>query len=135
AAAMMGIGSIFYLPYTAVIADFIKQIEGRSIILTSIQIAGGVVGQITFFIPSLILAAAAFRPERNMETSLAMSDVAWLTFMTAWPPFVLQFASLGIAILMDSRPKPFFPRWFGFFHFWLIMTFFPATLAMFFKTG
>jgi hypothetical protein len=133
--ACMGIGSIFYVPFTILIADFIRKIESPSIMLSSAQIAGGVIGQITFFIPSFIFAAAAFRPDRSAELILAMSDVAWITFMTAWPPFCLQFASLGIAIFMDQRTDRPFPRWVGFLQFWNCMLFFPATLALFFKTG
>lgn len=95
AMALMGIGSIFYLPFTIVITDFIKKIEGSSTILSTTQVVGGVVGQITFFIPSFIWAAAAFRDGRDPQVILAMSDIAWITFMTAWPPFFLQFVAQG----------------------------------------
>jgi len=135
AMALMGIGSIFYIPFTIALADFIKKIEGDSIILSFTQLAGGIVGQITFFIPAFIWAAASFRADRDPEVILAMADVAWITFMTAWPPFVLQFASLAAAIFMDKRADPYFPRWSGYFQVLISVTFLPATLALFFKTG
>jgi hypothetical protein len=35
----------------------------------------------------------------------------------------------------DKREKPIFPRWFGYFNFWIGIMFIPGELIWFFKTG
>lgn len=129
------IGATFYLPWTMFLADYIKRLEGNSFFLSGTQFAAGLMSSITFFIPSFIWACASFRPERDPAVVQGISDIAWLIFITSWPPFVLQYVCLAIAIFSDKRPTPGFPRWSGYLQILISLSFIPASLALFFKTG
>jgi hypothetical protein len=64
---LMIVGSACYLPWTVVLADLIKEIEDRSSFLYGTQLAAGVMAAGTFFLPAMVWATAAFRPERSPE--------------------------------------------------------------------
>ncbi|MFY1621230.1 hypothetical protein, partial [Micromonospora sp. WMMD736] len=49
--------------------------------------------------------------------------------------FVLQLVLFGVAVLIDRRDTPIFPRWLGYVNIWLAITFTPASFLVFFKTG
>ena len=131
----MVIGATFYLPFTMLISDLIKEIEGKSYFLSGTQLACGILSMLTFFLPAYNWTAAAFRPERSPEITQAFVDQGWLMFITANPPFLMQYLAIAIAIFMDKRPVPAFPRWAGFMQLWVGLIFFPGMLAIFMKNG
>lgn len=133
--ALMIVGSAFYLPWTMLLSDLVKEIEGQSFFLSGTQLAAGVASMMTFFIPSYNWAVAAFRPERMPEMTQLLVDQGWLMFITGIPPFIMQYAILGIATFTDRREVPIFPRWSGYLQVWVSLSFLPAYLAFFFKTG
>lgn len=131
----MILGATFYLPWTMLLSDIIKQIEGQSFFLSGTQLVAGVMSQVTFFVPAYMWAAAAFRPERNPEITQAMVDQGWIIFITGIGPFILQYAILAFAIFLDKRPVRAFPRWVAYLQIWVAISFVPALLAFFMKTG
>jgi hypothetical protein len=133
--AFMGFGAALYLPWTAVLADLIREIEDRSHFLSLTQVAAGVMSAMTFFLPALIWAAAAFRPQRSPEITQALVDMGWLLFITPIAPFILQYLVLAIAVFIDKRAQPIFPRWAAYLQLWVCVTFLPALAAYFFKRG
>lgn len=132
---LMVIGSALYLPWTALLSDFIREVEGPSRFLSGTQLAAGVMSASTFFLPALIWAAAAFRPARNPEITQALVDLGWLLFITPIVPFIVQYLTLAAAIFTDRRSEPTFPRWVGYLQVWISITFLPAFAAYFMKTG
>ena len=58
----MTVGAVFYLPFTMLLSDLIKEIERPSALLAGTQLAAGILCTLTFFIPAYIWTAAAFRP-------------------------------------------------------------------------
>jgi hypothetical protein len=132
---LMIVGSAFYLPWTAVLADLIKEIEDRSSFLSATQLGSGVMAAMTFFLPGMIWAAAAFRPERSPAITQALVDLGWLLFITPIAPFIVQYVTLAIAIFADKRARPAFPRWAGYLQLWISVTFLPALAAYFMKRG
>jgi hypothetical protein len=134
--ALMGFGAALYLPWTAVLADLIREIEGpRSHFLSATQVAAGVMSAITFFLPALIWAAAAFRPQRSPEITQALVDLGWLIFITPIGPFIVQYVVLAVAVFIDKRAQPAFPRWAAYLQLWVSVTFLPGLAAYFFKRG
>ena len=125
-----------YMPFTAAITAQMRRIEhARTPVLTYTQLGCGVATILLFLIPALIWSVAAFRPERPAEITQALNDLGWFFFVM---PFVLGFTqnlALGFTIIGDRRPKPVFPRWLGFFNFWIAVLFVPGCLLTFFKTG
>lgn len=134
-AAFMTVFSSLYLPWTVVLSSFIKPIEAPSSILSKTQIVGGVMAQMTYFLPPFMWAVAAYRPLRNPEITQAFIDAGWLIFITGIGPFILQYAALGIAIFSDKRATPAFPRWAGYLQVWISISFVPAIMPFFMKTG
>jgi hypothetical protein len=132
---LMSFGAVFYLPWTMVLSQLIKEIEGRSYFLAGTQLAAGVVSTMTFFLPAFLWTTAAFRPERNPEITQALVDLGWLFFITPIAPFILQYTILAIVIFGDKRPQPAYPRWAAYLQLWVSLSFMPAIIAFFMKTG
>lgn len=132
---LMSLGAVFYLPWTVTLSSLIKEIEGKSFFWSATQLAAGIVSTLTFFLPAFVWAAAAFRAERNPEITQALSDLGWLLFITPIAPFMMQYIILGIVIRSDKRSQPAFPRWAAYLQFWVSLSFVPAVIAFFAKTG
>jgi hypothetical protein len=131
----MSIGSVFYLPWTVVLSSLIKEIESTSFFWSATQLAAGIVSALTFFLPAFIWTTAAFRAERNPEITHALVDLGWLLFITPIAPFIMQYVILAVAILSDKREQPAYPRWAAYLQLWVSMSFLPALIAFFAKTG
>jgi hypothetical protein len=131
----MTLGAVLYLPWTMLLSDLIKEIEGKSFFLSGTQLAAGVISTVSFFLPGFLWAVAAFRPDRNPDVTQALVDLGWIMFITAIGPFILQYAILAVAIFIDRRPVPVFPRWAAYVQIWVSVSFLPGVVAFFMKTG
>jgi hypothetical protein len=123
------------VPFQAVIAIQMRRIEGRSPVLSYTVLAMGAVNCILFTMPILIMTAAAFRPARDPALTQLLNDLAWIPFIIAFPPAVVQNIAIAIAVLGDRAPRPVFPRWVAYFNLWAAFLFLPAGLLTFFKHG
>jgi hypothetical protein len=132
---LMSFGAVCYLPWSMVLATLIKEIEGKSVFLAGTQLAAGVLSTMTFFLPAFLWTTAAFRPQRNPEITQALVDLGWLFFITPIAPFILQYTILAIVIFGDRRPQPAYPRWVAYLQLWVSLSFLPAVIAFFLKTG
>ncbi len=126
----------FEYPFVVVTSLQMRRIEGGWGLLSMVQLTTGVVAPIGFFFPLAILSAAAYRPESHSADVLsAMSDVFWLMFVGNACIYVLQVWSIGLAVLVDRRPKPVFPRWFGHLNLVLGVLLIPGAFVFLAKTG
>jgi len=131
--ASLGLGLIF--PLVVLITLKMMRIEGRTPLLSFIQlITGGATG-VLLLIPILVMTIASFRPAQDPHVIVALSDLGWLLFITPIAPFMIQNVSIGLAVLMDRSPAPVMPRWVGYFNFCVAAMFIPDVLAFFFKHG
>ena len=131
--ATVGLG--FLAPMTAAIASAMLRIKDAPPVLALLQVIGGVGVVMMTVIPTILMNVAAFRPDRNPAVIQAINDIAWLLFVTPIVLFFLQEVPIAVAILMDRSPKPMFPRWIAYANLWIPLTFLPALLPYFFKTG
>jgi hypothetical protein len=122
-------------PLMAVISTQMMRIEGRRPVLSLLQLAAGVVTWVMLFIPMLIMNVAAFRPDRSPEITMALTDLAWILFVTPIGPFIVQNLAIALAVFSDQTTPPVFPRWVGYANIWVALLFCPAAAAYFFKTG
>ncbi|MGQ0698447.1 MAG: hypothetical protein ACT4PZ_09405 [Panacagrimonas sp.] len=124
------------VPFVAAISAQMRRIEHpASPVLTYTQLVAGAAGVLFFIIPAMIWTVAAYRPERSPEITQTLNDIGWLFFVM---PFVLAFVqnfALGFAVISDRRQRPVFPRWLGYFNFWIALLFVPGCLITFFKSG
>ncbi|MDB5977031.1 MAG: hypothetical protein JWR07_3791 [Nevskia sp.] len=133
--AMSLLSITFLFSFGAAIAGQARRIEGVSPVLTYIQVSGFASGTLIFIIPWICWLTAAFRPERSDSEIMLLNDLGWITFVTAFVAFFAWNFALGLAILSDTREKPVFPRWSGYFNFFVGMSFVPDICVPFFKRG
>jgi hypothetical protein len=122
-------------PFFSVITVQMRRIEGPSSPMAYAQLALSALLIIEFIFPLYFLQAAAFRPDRSAETLQTYSDVAWLLFVGVVSTAVLEFILNGVAVLIDQRKEPIFPRWFGYLTLWCAIAFAPGSLCVFFLDG
>jgi len=132
---LMMFGALMTAPWGALLASHIKKIEGDFSPLTYTYIAATAAGAVAIFMPVMLFSAAAFRPERSPEITQTLNDLAWIPFIMNGPPAITQAIVFGVAVLMDKREKPAFPRWSAYYSFWVPFGFLPACILLYFKTG
>ena len=130
------VSSALVIPFGAVIATQMRRIEGDGApILSTVQLMAATVTSVILLITTVLWTAAAFRPERAPEVILAYNDFAWILLLMTFSPFLVQFTAIGFAVLSDTRDRPLFPRWAGYYNFWLALLAVPGGLIVFFKSG
>jgi hypothetical protein len=129
------IGISLTLPLCAAISVHMVRMEGRTPILSFLQLASAAVSQLLLLLPLLLMAVIAFGAPARMSESLVFSlnDIAWLLFITPIAPVSVQMIAIGVAILNDETK--IFPRWVGYLNFWIAASFLPDVLAYFFFSG
>jgi hypothetical protein len=132
---LISVGICLLGPVAALTTSLMLRIQGAPAGLAHLQQIGGTGVIIVTIIPAILMNAAAFRPDRNPIAIQALNDFAWLLLVTPIGLFFLQEVPIGVAILMDRAARPMFPRWVGYVNLWVPLTFLPALLAYFFKTG
>jgi hypothetical protein len=124
------------VPFCAVIAAQMRRMEGVRSVLAETQLVSGGLLCVEFLIPFGIWQTALYRiNEWDPQIVQMLNDMAWLMFLGIISSACIQVASLGVAILLDKRAKPVFPRWAGYFNVWVSMMWIPAGVIPFFKDG
>ena len=122
-------------PFYTEIALQMRRIEGRYPALALIQFGLGTLLVLEFIYLIFFWQTATFRVERSPELIQLLNDMAWIPFVGLSSTVVLGVAVFGIAILLDRRRQPVFPRWLGYFNLWCALMFTPGTFNVFFHTG
>lgn len=123
------------MPFMAAFTIQMLRMEGARPILAYTQLALATMATIEFVIPYVFMLASTYRPDADPDVTRALFDLSWFFFLGVICTFVPQLAIFGVAILMDRRAEPIFPRWLGYTNLWLSLTFTPASFIVFFKTG
>lgn len=129
--AALGVCLVF--PLIAVIAVHMVRMEGRTPVLTFLQLITGAATGVLLYIPLLLMTLISFRPERSAELTVTLNDISWLLFITPIGPFMIQNIAIGTAILADRSGV--LPRWVGYLNYWVAFLFVPDVLAFFFHSG
>jgi len=131
--ATLGFG--FLAPMVALITTQMARIKQAPSALGQLQQIGGTGVVMVTVVPLIVMNVAAFRPDRNPRHHPGLNDLAWLLLITPIGLFYLQEVPIAIAILMDRSAHPVFPRWVGYANLGIALSFVPALLAYFAKTG
>ncbi|EHB56093.1 hypothetical protein MycrhDRAFT_3287 [Mycolicibacterium rhodesiae JS60] len=123
------------MPFLAAFTIAMKRIEGVRPIMAYTQLALGALATIEFVIPYVFMLASTYRSDQHPDVTRALYDLGWFFFLGVISTFVLQLVLFGVAVLIDRRERPIFPRWLGYVNIWLAITFTPASFLVFFKTG
>jgi hypothetical protein len=122
-------------PLYTEIALQMQRIEGRYPALALIQFGLGTLLVLEFIYLIFFWQTAIYRVERSPELIQLLNDMAWIPFVGLSSTVVLGVAVFGIAILLDRRAQPVFPRWLGYFNLWCALMFTPGTFNVFFHSG
>jgi hypothetical protein len=129
------VGSAFLAPFTGVISTQLKRIEGRHTTISTTQIVAGCGVAVGFTMGLIIWYAAAYRPLADPVITQRLNDIAWFIWVSwAYLP-AAQTIAVGVAVLLDKRADPVFPRWLGYLSFWCALLYLPGGLAVFFFSG
>jgi hypothetical protein len=124
------------VPFCAVIAAQMRRMEGVRSVLAETQLVSGGLLCVEFLLPFAIWQTALYRLHEWPPYIVQMlNDMSWLMFLGIISSACVQVAALGLAILLDKRAKPVFPRWAGYFNIWVALIWVPAAIIPFFKTG
>lgn len=134
-AVLMYISGMFYAAFTAVQSGQMKRIPGVHSTVVYTQLAAGAFACLTYMVPGMLFVVTAFRPERDPLTTQMLNDLSWIMLVMPWPPFMAQNFAFAFAVLSDRRSKPLFPRWLAFLNIWAPISFTPAVMLPFFKSG
>lgn len=123
------------MPFQAAITVHMMRIEGVRPIMAYTQLALAALATLEFVIPYVFMLVSTYRADTDPDVTRALFDLSWFFFLGVVCTFVPQLALFGIAILLDERETPIFPRWLGYLNLWLCLTFTPASFIVFFKHG
>jgi hypothetical protein len=129
------LSGMFYLPYTAVMSAQMRRMKGVHPAAHYAQLASGSVVAVTFFLPAMLLAVTAFRPERSPDLTQLLNDMSLIILVIPWPPEMAQSFAFAFGILTDRAHPPAFPRWLAYLNIVASTTFVPGLALPFFKTG
>jgi hypothetical protein len=129
------IGAAGWASLVAVMWTQLARINGPGDVMATLQAITGTAVYVLLTLFFVLLAAAAFRPERVPESTQLLHDIGWFMAFLAAVPFVVQALAAGLAILGDRREQPVFPRWVGYAGLWVALLLLPGSVLLFFKTG
>ena len=127
--------SSLLMTYAVSMAIHMRRIEGRFPALAMIQFGLGAIFVLEFIYLLFFWETATFRVDRAPELVQLLNDMAWIPFVGLTSTAVVQVACFGIAVLLDRRAKPIFPRWLGYYNLWVALMFMPGTFNVFFHDG
>jgi hypothetical protein len=122
-----------WLVWSGVLAAQMLRIRGAGP-LACIQVAGAACSAMAICIPPYFWLTAAYRP-RTPEIQQTLHDMGWLPFDGSIMTVIWQNIAIGVAVLIDRRETPIFPRWYAYLSFWSAVLYLPACLDVFFKHG
>lgn len=129
------VGSMFYVPWTAILAKLIMRVEGGPGILTFCQIIAGCTNVLLTAYPTGYWLLGTFRPDRDAQLIQLINDISWSQFLGVITPFYFVPISIAYAALADKDPDPIIPRWVGWFNIWFELSLLPLVVIFWFHTG
>jgi hypothetical protein len=129
-------GSGLFIPWGISLATQTRRAAPQHPILFHIQVACTVGSCMLGVMFVLAGGLASFRPgEIPASTTQMLNDLVWFCWVFPGSYFTIWCIVVGVAILLDKRQEPIFPRWSGYLSIWAGFTYIPGCMALFFKSG
>lgn len=123
------------VPFFAIIAvQMLRVINSSPVFAYSYIICVGI-GLTSFILADYCWGVAVYRPERDPQLLSLLNDMAWLFFVTPVGLLAVQNLCLAMAIYLDARPEPVFPRWVAHFNVVTALLMLPGAFAILVKRG
>jgi hypothetical protein len=127
--------AIMLVPFFMTIVVQVKRMSLPSHVLAYSYLAAASTGATLFAIADIFWLIAAYRPSRDPQLILLLNDMAWLVFIAPVGAIVVMNLCLALAVYLDARPQPVFPRWVAAINILTAAAMTPAVCAVVFKTG
>ncbi len=127
--------AIMLIPFFMTIAVQMKRMSLPSHVLAYSYIGAAATGATLFAIADIFWLIAAYRPGRDPQLILLLNDMAWLVFTAPVGAVIVMNLALALAIYLDQRPVPIFPRWVAGFNALIAAAMTPAVCAVIFTDG
>lgn len=134
-AVLLLLAGLCYFPMVAIISGQIRRIPNVPEAVIALQLAAGACVGCFFVVAGLCLAGAVFRVNRPAEITEALNDLFWLGFLLPVPTFQAQMFAFTWAIVVDTRPKPYFPKSLAVINTVTLILYFPMYTLHAFHTG
>jgi hypothetical protein len=128
-------GAALLGPFMAMISVQLRRIESRSPASAYCQMTLGGLLILELIYPLMVLATAAFRPDRPASSIQTLNDLGWLLLVGVVSTGVVELAVIGFAILGDDGDQRVFPLWGSVLNFLTALAFAGGALSIFFTTG
>jgi hypothetical protein len=128
------IGTGLGIPFVVALTRQLRRSSPGSV-WAETQFASGVIFLVGVLIPVVLIATAAFRPDRSPELTQALNDVAFTMLLWAFMPATVEAAAAGFAVLADRSNSPVFPRWTGYFDLCVAAIYALGAPTLFVKRG
>ena len=135
AMVVMCVSGMFMAPLVGEISAQIKRMQSVPPALRYAQISANTANAMFFYLPAIIFLVIAFRPERSVELTYMMHDLAWIMAVIPWGPAFIANVVIAVAIFCDEGEIPVFPRWLAYMNIWVAIAYIPGGLLPFFKSG
>lgn len=129
AVVIMGMIAPLFYAFAVITSLQMCRIEGGWGLLSMVQLTTAVVAPTGWLYPLAVLATAAYRPGRDPQLMLLLSDQYWLTYVGVAVIFVINVWVIGLAVQVDRRPEPVFPRWFAYVNYVLGVVLLPGVFV------
>lgn len=123
------------VPLFAVIALQISRIGNSSAVFTYAYIICVGMGTTAFILADYCWAIAAFRPERDPQLLSLLNDMAWFFFIAPVGAIIVQNLCFALAVYLDTRAAPVFPRWVAHFNIACAALIVPGAFSIVCKSG
>ena len=120
------LGMWFMTPVFALLCRQVRRIEGYWGVMSITEVILSVTFPFVFTLAMVFGVAAAYRPDRDPQAIQALSDMFWLLLVGIVGPLVLQGLILALAVFIDKRAVPTFPRWYGYLSLWMALLVLPG---------
>jgi hypothetical protein len=126
---------IMLIPLFCLIVVQMKRMATPNQVLAYCYLTAVVSGATLFALADIFWLVAAFRPERDPQLIQLLNDLAWITFVAPVGMILVQNLCLALAVYLDRRPTPVFPRWVAPFSIVTGAAMTPAACAAVVRTG
>jgi hypothetical protein len=123
------------VPFIVLLTQQLKRSDPRLAPLAYTQLICGTVLMFQVLLSVVLMAVAAFRPERAPGLTQLLNDSAFTMFLWAFSPATLEYAAVGLAVLTDRSERPLFRRWVGYFDLAVAAIFIGGGPTLFVKHG
>ena len=135
-AVVMLVSGALFPPFFAIVAAFMRRIEGKVAPLATTQVIAASLTSTLFYLGAMLLAITALRPARMPgELTVLMNDISWIVLVSPGAAASVMTLSFALAILGDGGDAPVLPRWSGYFSLWTAILSIPAQMAVMFLSG